>query len=255
MKSYVILENRSSVGGTWDLFKYPGIRSDSDMFTLGFSHKPWFKKNPIAEGGDIRKYIRLVAKERHIDEHISYEKQLVSADFDSSSKKWKLTVHDNVKNTNFTISCNILQVCTGYYDYEKPYRPQFEGEESFKGDIIHPQFWKEDYDYSDKNIVIIGSGATAITLLPNLADKAKHVTMLQRSPSFILALPQRSKLIDFLQMYLPEKLAYTIIRCKNISLSWFMYTFCKAYPEFTKKRLITKMKKLLPEFVFLNIMF
>ena len=225
------------------------------MFTLGFSHKPWFKKNPIAEGGDIRKYIRLVAKERHIDEHISYEKQLVSADFDSSSKKWKLTVHDNVKNTNFTISCNVLQMCTGYYDYEKPYRPQFEGEESFKGDIIHPQLWKEDYDYSDKNIVIIGSGATAITLLPNLADKAKHVTMLQRTPSFILPLPQDSKFVDILQKYFPEKFAYFCIRWRNISVSWFLYTFCKAFPAYSKKQLIKTMKKLLPEFVFLNIMF
>ena len=242
----MILETRQAVGGTWDLFRYPGIRSDSDMFTLGFSHRPWINNNPIAPGKEIRDYIRIVAKESGVDKHISYGKTLVAADFCKDTQKWTLEVKDNSNGEIMKVVCHLLHMCSGYYDYENPHRPQFEGEETFKGEIIHPQHWKEDLDYNNKKIVIIGSGATAVTLLPSLADDASHVTMLQRSPSYILALPQDSTYVRILQRYFPERFAYLMIRWRNILLSWTLFTVCKKFPNFSKRLLVKQMLKRVP---------
>jgi len=245
-KKYILLERRTNVGGTWDLFRYPGIRSDSDMYTLGFTHRPWKKPHAIAPGAQIRNYIKSVAKDFNIDKNISYEKELVSASFCNETNQWTLTIIDHSKSKTITLTCNVLEMCSGYYDYQNPYRPKFEGEENFKGETIHPQMWKEDYDYSNKKIVIIGSGATAITLLPNLTDRAKHVTMLQRSPTYILSLPQHNRVTVFLQRVLPSKLAYRIIRWQNILLAWLLFVVCRTFPSFAKKRLVGLVKKRLP---------
>uniref|UniRef100_A0A7S4IN24 FAD-containing monooxygenase EthA n=1 Tax=Vannella robusta TaxID=1487602 RepID=A0A7S4IN24_9EUKA len=246
-KKYVLLERRSNVGGTWDLFRYPGIRSDSDMYTLGFTHKPWTKPHPIAPGAQIRNYIKGTAREFDIDKHISYQKELLSASYCSDKRQWTLKIRDHSEdNKIISIRCNFLEMCSGYYDYENPYRPKFEGEENFKGETIHPQMWKEGFDYSDKKVVIIGSGATAVTLLPNLTDNAKHVTMLQRSPTYILSLPQHNRLTVFLQRVLPSHWAYRIIRWQNILLSWLLFVVCRTFPGFAKKKLVNNMKKSLP---------
>ena len=232
------------------MFRYPGIRSDSDMYTLGFTHKPWTKPHPIAPGAQIRNYIKGTAREFDIDKHISYQKELLSASYCSDKRQWTLKIRDHSEdNKIISIRCNFLEMCSGYYDYENPYRPKFEGEENFKGETIHPQMWKEGFDYSDKKVVIIGSGATAVTLLPNLTDNAKHVTMLQRSPTYILSLPQHNRLTVFLQRVLPSHWAYRIIRWQNILLSWLLFVVCRTFPGFAKKKLVNNMKKSLPRFV------
>ena len=189
-KSFVILEARGALGGTWDFFCYPGIRSDSDMYTLGFSSRIWADPKPIADGPSIRQYIQDTADDYDLNQHIRCNRRVVSAAWDSNTCKWTLTVEHQPdgmeKSTVETITASFLHSTTGYYNYQNPYQPEFPGCEDFEGEVIHPQKWRRDLDYKDKKIVIIGSGATAITLLPSLADKAEHVTMLQRSPTYIV---------------------------------------------------------------------
>src|SRR5919106_4717413 len=202
-KSYAILEARDAMGGTWDLFRYPGIRSDSDMFTLGYSFRPWEEAKAIADGPAIWKYIRETASEYGVDEKIRYHHRVVRAEWSSEDALWTVDAERTDTGETVQFTCKFLFPCTGYYRYDEGYAPEFEGAERFAGQIIHPQHWPEDLDYEGKRVVVIGSGATAVTLVPAMADKAEHVTMLQRSPSYIVSLPARDGLAELLRGRVP----------------------------------------------------
>ncbi len=236
-KSYAILEARDRIGGTWDLFKYPGIRSDSDMYTLGYSFKPWIGDKAIADGPSILEYIKETASESGIEQHIRFQQKVKSASWSSEKAQWTLS-------TNTTqYACNFLINCTGYYDYKEGYTPDFEGTETFKGKIIHPQKWDTTLNYENKKVVVIGSGATAVTLVPELAKKAAKVTMLQRSPTYIIAAPEKDKIANGLRKILPAKMAYFLARWKNISVQLMFYNACIKWPAFWKKLLVKGVKK------------
>jgi cation diffusion facilitator CzcD-associated flavoprotein CzcO len=225
---FVILEGRDAIGGTWDLFRYPGIRSDSDMFTLGYTFRPWTSDASIADGASIRDYIRDTARDEGILPQIRFGHRVTSANWDAAAARWSVDVESAGEAKRFT--CRFLFFCSGYYDYEQGYEPEWPGRESFSGRIVHPQHWPADLDYAGKKVVVIGSGATAITLLPSLASKAAHVTMLQRSPSYIIALPARDAIGRALQAVLPAKVAYRLIRWKNILLSTALFQFSRRRP-------------------------
>jgi len=244
-KSYAILEKRENMGGTWDLFRYPGIRSDSDMYTLGFRFRPWTGHQSIAEGKPILDYVKSTAAMYGIDKHIRFNHKVTGADWSSAENRW--TVHIDADGTERTISCSFLFLCSGYYKYEQGYSPTFAGSEDFTGPIIHPQHWPEDLDYADKNIVVIGSGATAITLVPALVDSgAKHVTMLQRSPTYIVSQPDQDPWAAKLK-WLPAALAYTVIRWKNVFRQSLMYQACQKLPQRMRKILMDLVRRQLPE--------
>lgn len=228
-RDYLILESRDSIGGTWDLFRYPGIRSDSDMFTLGYAFKPWKDAKAIADGPSILRYIRETAAEFGIDQRIRYNTRVVGADWSSADQVWTLTVDQ--AGDQRTLTCDFLYVCAGYYDYAAAYAPSFPGQDKFAGRIVHPQFWPTDLDYTGKRIVIIGSGATAVTLVPSMASATTHVTMLQRSPSWISAVPSRDAKADWLRARLPEHFAHRLIRAKNVAFNIGFYLFCQRLPE------------------------
>jgi monooxygenase len=228
-RSFVILEGREAIGGTWDLFRYPGIRSDSDMFTLGYTFRPWTSDASIAEGGAIREYIRETAQEEGVLPRIRFRNRVTSASWDSASARW--TVQVDADGTPQALRCRFVFFCSGYYDYAAGHDPAFAGRERFQGRVIHPQHWPGDLDYAGKRVVVIGSGATAITLIPSLVERAAHVTMVQRSPSYILALPGRDAIGRALQRVLPRKLAYRFIRWKNILLSTALYQFSRRRPQ------------------------
>ena len=236
-KSVVILEGREAMGGTWDLFRYPGVRSDSDMYTLGYRFRPWRDAKAIADGPAIRNYINETASEFGVDKKIRYGHRVSRASWSSDDALWNVEVQTSDGDTQFT--CNFLYLCTGYYDYESGYTPEWTGVENFQGKIIHPQKWPEDLDYAGKRVVVIGSGATAVTLVPAMADKASHVTMLQRSPTYIMTLPSEDPIAKFLRRTLPERTAYAITRWKNVFIQMFFYTLSRKRPE-TMKRLIAK---------------
>ncbi|MAI92046.1 NAD(P)/FAD-dependent oxidoreductase [Ponticaulis sp.] len=244
-KSYVILEGRDAIGGTWDLFRYPGVRSDSDMHTLGYSFKPWRKAKAIADGPSIRSYVRDTADENGITQHIRFGQSVVSADWESETSSWR--VRTNGSPAEFR--CGFLMMCSGYYSYEKGYTPDFPRAESFSGTILHPQAWDENFDYSGQKVVIIGSGATAVTLVPEMAKHAEHVTMLQRSPTYMFSRPAEDKVANSLRKYLPEKLAYTMTRWKNVLMQMFFFNMAQKEPEKIKQRLIGAVKQQLgPDF-------
>ncbi|MEC7164111.1 MAG: NAD(P)/FAD-dependent oxidoreductase, partial [Pseudomonadota bacterium] len=188
-KSFLILEGRDSIGGTWDLFKYPGIRSDSDMYTLGFSFRPWRDPKAIADGPSIMSYLRGTVEDGGLQDKIRFGRKVVKAQWSSQDAQWELTVLNTQNKQEETLTCGFVHMCTGYYNYEQGHRPAFPGEKNFKGPVIHPQFWPEDLDYNNKKVVVIGSGATAVTLVPAMAEKAAKVTMLQRSPTYIVSMP------------------------------------------------------------------
>ncbi len=236
-KSFVILEGREAMGGTWDLFRYPGVRSDSDMYTLGYRFRPWRDAKAIADGPAILNYIRDTAGEFKVDRKIRYGHKVTQSSWSSDDALW--TVESETKSGVKTFTCNFLYLCTGYYDYENGYTPKWNNTEKFKGQIIHPQKWPEDLDYKNKRIVVIGSGATAVTLVPAMADQAEHVTMLQRSPTYIMTLPAEDRVANFLRRLLPEKASYAITRWKNVFLQMFFYVLSRKRPE-TMKRLIAK---------------
>ncbi|WP_420108678.1 flavin-containing monooxygenase [Mycolicibacter arupensis] len=245
-KSYAILESRENLGGTWDLFKYPGIRSDSDMFTLGFRFKPWRSAHSIAEGPDIWNYINEAAVENGIDKHIRYRHRVVAADWSDADNQWTVTVDNN--GTQEQITASFVFACSGYYNYEQGYTPEFPGSDDFTGTIVHPQHWPEDLDYTGKNIVVIGSGATAVTLIPALANSgAGHVTMLQRSPTYIGALPLVDPVAVQANRFLPDKAAHFVNRWKAIGFSTFQYQLARAFPKYMRKTLMTMAKHRLPE--------
>jgi len=236
-KSYAIIEARSAMGGTWDLFRYPGIRSDSDMYTFGFNFKPWPSQKAISPGEDIKTYVSEAANENGITPHIVFEHKVIAANWDGACAKW----HTKVLNVKTGVHCTYISrfffSCAGYYNYEKGYTPYFKGIETFVGRVIHPQHWPQDLDYSGKKVIVIGSGATAVTLVPAMAKTAAHVTMLQRSPSYVLARPEQDAVANFLRRCLPAKAAYSISRWKNILLGMLMYKIAKSRPEVLKKLL------------------
>ena len=229
-KTYAVLESRGAIGGTWDLFRYPGIRSDSDMFTLGYAFRPWKDSKAIADGADIRAYIRDTAREYGVEDKIRFHHQVLSAEWSTEAARWTVTARRSDTGETVRLTCSWLSTCSGYYRYDEGFRPEFPGEERFAGELIHPQHWPEDFDATGKRIVVIGSGATAVTLVPNLADAAEHVTMLQRTPSYVMSLPGRDPLARFLRDKLPAKLAYPIVRWKNVLVSTAFYQFSQRWP-------------------------
>ncbi len=236
-KSYVILEGRPSMGGTWDLFRYPGIRSDSDMYTLGYSFRPWKEAKAIADGPSILKYVKDTAAEYGIDRHIRYSHWVKTASWSTDDATWTVeVVRGEGETARFT--CNFLFLCGGYYSYEAGYTPDWAGMADFKGQILHPQKWPENYDYSGKKVVIIGSGATAVTLVPEMAKQAGHVTMLQRSPTYVVSRPAEDGLANWLRARLPAMTAYRITRWKNVLLGMLFYNMARKNPAKTKERII-----------------
>jgi cation diffusion facilitator CzcD-associated flavoprotein CzcO len=242
-KSYAILEARESLGGTWDLFRYPGIRSDSDMYTLGFSFRPWTEPKAIADGPSILKYLRETAEMYGIDRHIRYRHKVLSARWSSPDAKWSVEVQHTGTGETLTYTCSFLFMCAGYYDYDDGYTPEFAGRETFRGRIIHPQHWPEDLDYAGKRVVVIGSGATAMTLVPSLARKAGHVTMLQRSPTYVVSRPDNDPVADMLRGKVSEETAYAITRWKNVLVGMAFYQYCRRSPDRAKALLVSWVRR------------
>lgn len=234
-KTYALLEMRDTIGGTWDLFQYPGIRSDSDMYTLGYTFRPWTLSKAIADGGDILKYIRDTAKEEDIEKNIRYNHKIITSKWSSEEQQWTIEVKRTDTKETVQFTCNFLLMCSGYYNYDHGYTPNFKGADKFKGQIIHPQKWTSDIDYTDKKIIVIGSGATAVTLVPELSKKASKVIMLQRSPSYIASAPSEDKTANFLRKTLPSKIAYSISRWKKVLTGMFFYYLAKKKPKWVKK--------------------
>jgi len=237
-KIYVILEGREAIGGTWDLFRYPGVRADSDMHTLGYNFKPWLETKAIADGPSILKYVKETAVENQISQHIRTNHFVKKATWSSENATWTVEAENKHTGETVHISCNFLLTCAGYYSYKGGYTPDFKGRERFAGDIIHPQEWPDDLDYCGKEVIVIGSGATAMTLVPTMAKEAKHVTMLQRSPTYVVGRPDEDGLANFLNRVLPAKTAYAITRWKNVVLQQFFYRRMRTEPEKMKQRLI-----------------
>ncbi|MFC4725674.1 flavin-containing monooxygenase [Glycocaulis abyssi] len=244
-QSYAIIEARAQIGGTWDLFRYPGIRSDSDMYTFGYNFRPWVDGKVFADGPSIRRYVTDTAREAGIDWHIRFDTRVISASWDSGTARW--TVAMEGPEGRQALTARFLMICSGYYRYEQGHMPEFEGLADFAGEIIHPQKWPEGHDYAGKRVVIIGSGATAVTLVPAMAEKAAHVTMLQRSPSYIAARPSRDAVADALRKVLPGRLAYTLSRVKNIALSMFFFQLSRVWPDFVKRGVIKAIRAELGE--------
>ncbi|CAA9496385.1 MAG: Monooxygenase, flavin-binding family [uncultured Sphingomonadaceae bacterium] len=235
-RSFAILEAREAIGGTWDLFRYPGIRSDSDMHTLGYAFKPWTKAKAIADGPSIRDYIRETAAEYNILPHIRFRHRLVRADWSSADARWTVTVETDEGERE--LSCRFLFMCSGYYDYAQGHLPDFPGAGDFRGEVIHPQFWPEDHDYSGRRVVVIGSGATAVTLVPEMAKHAAHVTMLQRSPTYIVARPAEDAVANWLRRRLPGRLAYRLTRWKNVLLGLAFYQLARRRPGKVRENIL-----------------
>ncbi len=243
-KSYIILEGRQASGGTWDLFRYPGVRSDSDMYTLGYRFRPWREAKAIADGPSILRYIRETAQENGIDRKIRYGHQAKVASWSTDECKWKVDAA-GPEGRAVRLTCNFLYMCSGYYDYAAGYMPGWPRMENFRGQIVHPQKWPEGLDYAGKRIVVIGSGATSVTLVPALVEKAAHVIMLQRSPSYVLALPSKDMLAEWLRGKVPEHLAYMIVRWKNVLVAMYLYNQSRSKPEKIKKWLLGMAQKAL----------
>lgn len=252
---FAILESRQSLGGTWDLFRYPGVRSDSDMYTLGFSFRPWQGDKAIADGQSILDYVRDTVNALGIDRTMLFEHKVTGADWDSSRACW--TVHGErtvrvgaeAHVQAFSSTCRFLHMCSGYYDYDAGHEPQWPGMAQFAGQIVHPQRWPAGLDYTAKRVVVVGSGATAVTLVPAMAERARHVTMLQRSPTYIFALPSRDVIADKLRAWLPASAAHRLIRTKNVLLSMFLYSRARRKPKATKDAIVKMAAKQLgPDF-------
>lgn len=242
-KSLAILERRERIGGTWDLFRYPGIRSDSDMLSFGYKFRPWGGRKVLADGPEIRQYIQDTAAEYGITEKIQYGLRITSADWSSEQRVWNLTARQEPSGDVVHYSCKFLVCGTGYYDHDEGFLPTFPGEENFKGTRIHPQHWPEDLDYKGKKVVVIGSGATAATLIPAMADMAGHITMLQRSPSYIYSLPSVDKLTSALAKIMPAGWAHSLGRKRNILLYRAIYLACRRWPKLMRKVLLSHVRK------------
>ncbi len=235
-KSFKVLEGRDDIGGTWDLFRYPGIRSDSDMHTLGFSFKPWTDAKAIADGPSIKSYLRETVDEYDLLPHILFNHKVGDYSWSSATRRWTVSIIEEGQEKSLT--CNFLMICSGYYNYGRGYTPPISGIENFQGTLVHPQHWPKDLDIDNKKIIVIGSGATAMTIVPNVAQQASKVTMLQRSPTYVVARPDQDAIANFLRKWLPSKLAYSITRLKNTWLQSFMYKRMRSKPEEAKRNLI-----------------
>ncbi|PWU25400.1 MAG: FAD-containing monooxygenase EthA, partial [Candidatus Rokuibacteriota bacterium] len=238
-RTYAILEARDSIGGTWDLFRYPGIRSDSDMYTLGFRFRPWPDAKAIADGPSILSYVRETASMYGIDERIRFHHRVVGAQWSTEDARWTVEVERGDTGETAHMTCEFLFLCGGYYRYDRGYTPAFEGTERFTGRIVHPQEWTEDIDYAGKRVIVIGSGATAVTLVPAMAKSAAHVTMLQRSPSYVVSLPGEDPFARTLRRFLPPRVVYPIVRWKNVLMTMLVFQLSRRRPA-TMKRLIRK---------------
>ena len=243
---YAILEARGAIGGTWDLFKYPGLRSDSDMQTYGYAFQPWRGARSIASGADIRDYIHETAAEHGIDRHVRFHRRLAAAAWSSETQRWTLTVQDTETGAEERLTCRFLLLCSGYYSYEHGHKPVFAGADRYRGQIVHPQFWPEDLDWAGQRVVVIGSGATAVTLVPALAEAAAHVTMLQRSPTYILSQPSTDRTVDWLRGHLPERLAYRVARARSLAMRLLFYAVSRRQPGRTKRMLVRQVERALP---------
>ncbi|WP_067689650.1 flavin-containing monooxygenase [Nocardia jejuensis] len=244
-RTYAILEMREAIGGTWDLFRYPGIRSDSDMFTLGYRHRPWLGDKAIADGDSILRYVRDTAADNGIDKHIRYRHKVIRAEWSSAGNRWTVTSeHDG---DSVVITAGFLFSCSGYYRYDQGYTPEFAGTERFSGPIVHPQHWPEHLDVEGKRVVIVGSGATAVTLGPALVEQGAQVTMLQRSPSYIISMPARDAFADRVRRFLPAKAAYALARAKNVGFSTVMYQVSQRYPKRMRAWIHGLQERWLPE--------
>jgi cation diffusion facilitator CzcD-associated flavoprotein CzcO len=246
-RTYVILEGRAAIGGTWDLFRYPGIRSDSDMYTLGYSFRPWEEAKAIADGPSILRYVNDTADMYGIRRHIRFRHQVKSARWSSADARWTVEAERGDGGGPVRFSCNWLHMCSGYYNYSEVYDPEFAGRESFRGTIVHPQFWPEDLDYQGRKVVVIGSGATAVTIVPAMAKDAAHVVMLQRSPTYMVSRPSEDSIANALRRILPAKLAYGIVRWKNVLLQLIFFNLARKRPAKVKEKLLDEVRKLLPE--------
>jgi cation diffusion facilitator CzcD-associated flavoprotein CzcO len=255
-RSYVILEARDTIGGTWDLFRYPGIRSDSDMFTLGYPFEPWRAAKAIADGPSILRYVRQTATKYGVDRRIRFNSKVVGLDWSTDEAHWTVTVEhrDRAGTTTSTVTCDFVYCCAGYYDYNTGYAPEFPGIEDFAGEVVHPQFWPEDLDYAGKRVVVIGSGATAVTLVPAMTEgegAVTHVTMLQRTPTWITALPGQDAIADRVRKHLPASLAHQLVRMKNVVMVTGFYQLCRRRPDLAKRLLLGATTRILgdPELV------
>ncbi len=245
-KRYVILDGRAEIGGTWDLFRYPGIRSDSDMFTLGFSFRPWKEAKAIADGPAILKYLNDTAREFGIDRHMRFRHRVRSATWSTADGRWTIETEVGDEKRPVRYTCDFLYLCSGYFDYEKGHEPSFPGAADFEGRLVHPQKWPKDLDYAGKRVVVIGSGATAVTLVPAMAEKAAHVTMLQRSPTYIACMPAVDRVARLIRGILPEHAAHRFLRWKNVLLGIYFYNLCRRAPRFAKRMLLKQLAKELP---------
>jgi len=244
-RSFAIADSRDAIGGTWDLFRYPGIRSDSDLHTFGYEFKPWTADNAIADAHEILSYLQEVVDDDDLSRRIHFQHKVIRADFSSRTALWTVTLERDGKQ--WDVTCDWLFGATGYYDYAAGYTPDFEGREDFEGTIVHPQLWPEDLDYAGKEVVVIGSGATAVTLIPAMADTAGHITMLQRSPSYVMPLPRKDPIANGLRKVLPEKAAYAVTRRLNIGRGRFIYNLCQRQPKLARRIIRTLNVKSLPE--------
>jgi len=242
-KSFVILEGRDNIGGTWDLFRYPGIRSDSDMNTMGFRFKPWMGVKSIADGPSILSYLHETVKENDLNKKIHFNQWVNEASWSSRDSQWTVQVENKKTQELQDFTCDFLFLCGGYYNYEEGYTPHFAGRENFLGQIIHPQKWPKNLDYKNKKVVVIGSGATAVTIIPTMAEEAAHVTMLQRSPTYFLSAPDEDPIGNFLRKIISSKLTYKLVRWKNIRFQWWFFQKCRKFPKKVKEFLIKQVRE------------
>jgi len=244
-KSFIILEGRDNIGGTWDLFRYPGIRSDSDMNTMGFRFKPWMGVKSIADGPSILSYLHETVKENDLNKKIRFNQWVNEASWSSEDAQWTVQAENKKTQELQDFTCDFLFLCGGYYNYEEGYTPHFTGRENFLGQIIHPQKWPKNLDYKNKKVVVIGSGATAVTIIPTMAEEAAHVTMLQRSPTYFLSAPDEDPIGNFLRKIISSKLTYKLVRWKNIRFQWWFFQKCRKFPEKVKEFLIKEVREAL----------
>ena len=245
-KRFALLEARDRLGGTWDLFRYPGIRSDSDMYTLGYSFRPWEDAKAIADGPSILRYIQQAAKDYGVEEKIRFNHRVVRAEFSTADARWTVEVERTDTQETVRLSCDFLVMCSGYYSYDKGYTPEFPGRERFGGRIVHPQQWTDDVAYAGKRVVVIGSGATAVTLVPAIAESAAHVTMLQRSPTYVVSLPGEDPIAILARRLLPAKLAYSLVRWKNVLVTMLVFQLSRRRPSLVKSMIRKGVEKSLP---------
>lgn len=245
--TFAVLEARGSIGGTWDLFRYPGVRSDSDMQTLGYPFRPWREGRAIADGPSILTYVQDTARELGVERHVRLHHRVIAADWSSSEARWTVSIERDDTGERFSVTCGFLYSCTGYYRYDRGHVPDIPGAEQFRGRVVHPQFWPADLDVTGARVVVVGSGATAMTLVPALASSASHVVMLQRSPTYVAALPSRDAVADLLRRVLPEQAAYRAVRRKNITTAALSFRISRRWPDFSRRVLMNGVRRRLPE--------